>query len=598
MEEQNKNLILAIVLSFLVIFVWYIIFPPEEPVPSQELPAEAGQEAGQQRPGAIPGISLPAPEGAASEPDPGRRIGIETGRLSGSMSLAGGRIDSLSLSDYTETLGEGSPNVTLLSPSGSSGAYFALYGWAPRGSLDFGDVPGAKTPWQAPEGAVLRPGSPVVLTWSSPKGLRFAREISVDENYLFTVRQSVENAGQTPVRLSPYGIVARQGEPETIGFYILHEGAVRSSDGELQETSYDDMQDLDYSQHEQGNLELVQVRSNGWVGFTDKYWMTTMMPAAGQTFESVVKYTAANDTYQTEIRLPEASLAPGESATVETRLFAGAKEWDVIRRYEAEHGIDQFVDSIDWGWFFFLTKPMFQLLHWLNAQIGNMGWSIIALTLILKAVLFPLAFKSYKSMAKMKELQPEMEKIKKKAGEDRQALQREMMALYKKEKVNPASGCLPMLLQVPIFFALYKVIFVTIEIRHAPWLAWIRDLSAPDPTSILNLFGLLPYSVPDLGLFQFFSLSVLSILLGVSMWLQMKLNPAPTDETQKLVFGLMPWFFMFLLGTFASGLLIYWIANNIITFFQQYTIMRIQGYTPDLVGNITASFRRKKDGES
>ena len=257
--------------------------------------------------------------------------------------------------------------------------------------------------------------------------------------------------------------------------------------------------------------------------------------------------------------------------TQTTRLFAGAKEWEAIRHYQNEGGIEGFLDSIDWGWFFFLTKPIFAVLHWLNALIGNMGWAIIGLTLLIKALLFPLAYKSYSSMAKMKELQPEMEKLKEKAGDDRQKLQKDMMELYKKEKVNPASGCLPILLQIPIFFSLYKVIFVTIELRHAPWFGWIlQDLSAPDPSSIFNLFGLLPFAVPDLGFFEILSLGILPILLGISMWMQQKLNPAPTDPTQQMIFAWMPWVFMFMLGSFASGLVLYWITNNVITFIQQY----------------------------
>jgi YidC/Oxa1 family membrane protein insertase len=291
--------------------------------------------------------------------------------------------------------------------------------------------------------------------------------------------------------------------------------------------------------------------------------------------------------------LPRQSLAPGASAEVTTQFFAGAKEWDAIRAYE-KAGVDGFLDSIDWGWFFFLTKPIFAVLHWLNALIGNMGWAIIGLTLLIKALLFPLAYKSYVSMAKMKELQPEMEKLKEAAGDDRQKLQQEMMALYKKEKVNPASGCLPILLQIPIFFSLYKVIFVTLELRHAPWIGWIKDLSAPDPSSILNLFGLLPFTPPDPNsILAIISLGVLPILLGISMWIQQKLNPAPTDPTQAMIFAWLPWVFMFMLGTFASGLVVYWIANNTITFTQQYLIMRSQGYKPDVFGNVIASFKKK-----
>jgi YidC/Oxa1 family membrane protein insertase len=281
--------------------------------------------------------------------------------------------------------------------------------------------------------------------------------------------------------------------------------------------------------------------------------------------------------------------------TQPSRLFAGAKEWEVIREYQNQTGIEKFLDSIDWGWFFFLTKPIFAALHFINVFIGNMGWSIIVLTLAIKAILLPLAYKSYVSMAKMKELQPEMEKIKERAGDDRQKLQKEMMELYKKEKVNPASGCLPILLQIPIFFSLYKVIFVTIELRHAPWFGPFQDLSAPDPTSILNLFGLLPFPAPDpQSIMALIFIGILPLVLGVSMWLQQKLNPAPTDPTQAMIFAWMPWVFMFMLGGFASGLVLYWIANNLITFGQQYLIMRSQGYKPDVFGNILSSFRRSK----
>ena len=337
-------------------------------------------------------------------------------------------------------------------------------------------------------------------------------------------------------------------------------------------------------------------RSNGWVGFTDHFWMTTLIPTPGSAFRSTAKYYEQADIYQAETVLPVVSLSSGQSASVETQFFAGAKEWETIRNYE-NAGVEGFIDSIDWGWFFFLTKPIFIVLHWLNQVIGNMGWSIIGLTLLIKALLFPLAYKSYVSMAKMKELQPQMEKLKEQAGDDRQKLQQGMMELYKKEKVNPASGCLPILLQIPIFFSLYKVIFVTLELRHAPWIGWIKDLSAPDPSSIMNLFGLLPFGTPEPGsIMALIFLGILPLILGISMWLQQKLNPAPTDPTQAMIFAWMPWVFMFMLGSFASGLLVYWIANNMITFTQQYIIMRSQGYKPDVFGNISKSFQKKSKG--
>ena len=600
MDDQNKNLILATALSFIVILGWFILFPPEEPAVEPEAPAvtqtaETGAPVQAVTPPAAgaPAAAEPAPTPAAAAP----RVAIETPRLSGALSLLGGRIDTLSLSDYNETLDPASGKVTLLSPVGAEQPYYALYGWAPAGNLAYEDVPGANTLWTLEKGETLTPETPVTLKWDNGKGLTFRRTIAVDEDYLFSVTQSVENATGAPVRMAPYGIVARHGEPDTLGFFVLHEGVVRQSDKELEEIKYKDMPDMDFVDREAARAEVVQVAENGWIGFTDKYWMTTLIPSPGQAFTSVVKYVAGPEIYQVETRQPVIEVAAGGTAEADSMLFAGAKEWETIRHYQNDTGIFRFIDSIDWGIFFFLTKPIFFMLHWLHGFIGNMGWSIIALTLVIKAVLFPLAYKSYTSMAKMKELQPQMEKLKEDAGDDRQKLQQAMMELYKKEKVNPASGCLPLLLQIPIFFSLYKVIFVTIELRQAPWIGWIRDLSAPDPSSIINLFGLLPYAVPDLGAFQLISLGVLPILLGISMFLQQKLNPAPTDPAQAMVFAWMPWVFMFMLGNFASGLVLYWIANNTITFTQQYLIMRSHGYKPDVFGNILSSFKKKPKSE-
>ena len=600
MDDQNKNLILATALSFIVILGWFILFPPEEPVVEPEAPAvtqtaETGAPVQAVTPPAAgaPAAAEPAPTPAAAAP----RVAIETPRLSGALSLLGGRVDTLSLTDYNETLDPASGKVSLLSPVGAEQPYYALYGWAPAGTLAYEDVPGANTLWTLEQGETLTPETPVTLKWDNGKGLTFRRTIAVDEDYLFSITQSVENATGAPVRMAPYGIVARHGEPDTLGFFVLHEGVVRQSDKELEEIKYKDMPDMDFVDREAARAEVVQVEQNGWIGFTDKYWMTTLIPSPGQAFTSVVKYVAGAEIYQVETRQPVIEIAAGGTAQAGSMLFAGAKEWETIRHYQNDTGIFRFIDSIDWGIFFFLTKPIFFMLHWLHGFIGNMGWSIIALTLVIKAVLFPLAYKSYSSMAKMKELQPRMEEIKEKAGGDRQKLQQAMMELYKNEKVNPASGCLPLLLQIPIFFSLYKVIFVTIELRQAPWIGWIRDLSAPDPSSFLNLFGLLPYAVPDLGAFQIISLGVLPILLGISMFLQQKLNPAPTDPAQAMVFAWMPWVFMFMLGNFASGLVLYWIANNTITFTQQYLIMRSHGYKPDVFGNILSSFKKKPKSE-
>lgn len=604
MNDQNKNLILASVLSFLVIIIWFVLFPPPEPVADPNATATSAtvdangvvvppRVVGTDQTGAAQPTATETRATALSE---AVRIPINSPQLSGSISLTGGRLDDLSLKDYHKTLDPKSEKVTLLSPVGSDAAYYALYGWAPSGDLAFDDVPGANTAWSVESGSTLAPGAPVTLVWDNGKGLVFRRTIEVDDKFMFTVTQSVQNTGTTAQRMAPYGVVARQGEPKNLkGFFIIHEGAIRMSDGTLEEISYKDMRKMDVVPREGAQAEVIDVATDGWIGFTDHYWMTTLIPKPGQGFTSVAKYSAQSDIYQTEARLPTVTVQPGATATSTTQLFAGAKVWSTIRDYQNLDGIQGFLNAIDWGWFFFLTKPIFFMLHTLNSFIGNMGWSIIGLTLLIKAILLPLAYKSYVSMAKMKELQPQMEKLKEKAGDDRQKLQQEMMALYKREKVNPASGCLPILLQIPIFFSLYKVIFVTIELRQAPWIGWIRDLSAPDPSSLYNLWGIFPWAAPEPGsIMATIFIGILPLILGISMWLQQKLNPAPTDPTQAMVFAWMPWVFMFMLGGFASGLVIYWIANNTITFMQQYAIMRSQGYKPDVFGNILSTFKKKK----
>jgi YidC/Oxa1 family membrane protein insertase len=603
MDDQNRNLILATALSFLVILVWFVAFPPPEPQLDPNAVAVVEPEQG----GTAVDMALPPPaatDDTGAIPDAetagevalteAARLPIETPEIEGSISLIGGRIDDLSLRGYFETLDDDSPIVRLLSPVGSVEPYYALYGWAPGGDLGFEDVPGANTEWTVERGEILTPDTPVTLAWDNGAGLIFRRTIAVDENFMFSVTQSVENTGAGAVRLAPYGIVARHGLPDDLqNFFILHEGVVRKVDGQLDEIGYTDVPDLDFVQREAAAAEVVDVTANGWIGFTDKYWMTTLIPGADQPFTSVTKYVASADIYQTEARLPAMTVEAGQTAEVTTQLFAGAKEWETIRDYEAA-GVERFIDSIDWGWFYFITKPMFWLLHNLNLLIGNMGLAIIALTITVKAALFPLAYKSYASMARMRELQPQMEKIKERVGDDRQKMQQEMMELYKREKVNPASGCLPIILQIPIFFSLYKVIFVTLELRHAPFFGWLNDLSTPDPSSIYNLFGLLPWDAPEpTSILALIFIGVLPILLGISMWLQQKLNPQPTDPTQAAIFAWLPWVFMFMLGGFASGLLVYWIANNTITFIQQYIIMKRHGYTPDLFGNIRSSFKRK-----
>ncbi len=494
MNNQTSNTVIALVLSFLVITGWYMLFPPPEPVLDPSRPV-AGQTAGPDANGVAP---PPVVQGGTAQVTPSApaiskalaespRIAIETPDLSGSIALVGGRIDDLHLKRYHVTQKPGAETVTLFKPAGEDHAYYALYGWAPGGDLGLDDVPGALTEWTLEAGETLTPETPITLVWTNTSGMTFRRTIAVDEKYMFTISQSVENASGSAQRLQPYGVVARHGEPDDLkGFFILHEGIIREADGELGEIDYDEVAEMAVDPHEGTPAERVDVADSGWIGFTDHYWMTVLAPMVGQPFTAVAKHATGADIYQTEMRLPTVELADGASTEVTTRLFAGAKEWETIRAYETDDGITNFIDSIDWGMFFFITKPMFWLLHNLHALIGNMGWAIIGLTIVIKMILFPLAYKSYVSMARMRELQPEMEKIRERT-DDKQKQQVEIMELYKREKVNPASGCLPIFLQIPIWFSLYKVIFVTLELRHAPWIGWITCVTPPgsagSPTS-------------------------------------------------------------------------------------------------------------------
>ncbi|WP_187431584.1 Membrane protein insertase YidC [Roseobacter fucihabitans] len=600
MDDQNKNLILATALSFIVILVWFVLFPPPEPdVPLDGALTEQVTGATGTTIPAAPDASAPAPlnpqtQASDTTLQDAPRVAIETTRLTGSISLVGGRIDDLKLKDYQTTLESDATIVTMLSPQGTNDAYYALQGWAAGAGIDPSAVPGPETEWSLSAGDTLRVGSPITLTWDNGAGQVFSRSIAVDDNYMFSLTQSVSNDGNGAISVAPYGMIVQHTLPDDLeNFFILHEGAVAMADEELAETDWDEIAEAELDP-KWGRQAIVKEGVNsGWIGFTDHFWQAILIPLAGQTFDQALTYDARTDIYRAVTRMPTQTIEAGASYELTTQLFAGAKEWAMLREYEST-GVPKFIDSIDWGWFFFLTKPIFWLLHELNKLIGNMGWAIIGLTLIIKAILFPLAYKSYVSMAKMKELQPQMEKLKEEAGDDRQKMQQGMMELYKREKVNPAAGCLPILLQIPIFFSLYKVIFVTIELRHANFFGPFQDLSAPDPTSLMNFFGLLPFEGPEPGsIMALVFIGILPLLLGISMWLQQKLNPAPTDPTQQMIFAWMPWVFMFMLGGFASGLVVYWIANNTITFTQQYLIMRSQGYKPDVFGNIKGGFSKK-----
>ena len=579
MDAQNtKNLILAMVLSFLVLFGWTLLFPPPEisdqPGITGNEPLDSLEEPDQDK--LIPSVSESAVATVTAS-----RVGINTKRLSGSIWLKGGRIDDLQLNDYKTSLMDEALEVKLLQED-----YLIHYGWQDNSKItEKLDLPGPNTIWKLVSGTELTERTPIKLKWDNGKGLAFERVIEIDKNYMFKITQTVINSSNNSYQLQPYGVIQRNGRPDTIGFFILHEGVVEMSDKTLNEITYKKMT-------KEG---ILSSNKTEWAGFTDKYWMTTLIAEPGKFFSSKKEFNSDQNRYLIEMKPGTQEINPNSRGSITTFLFAGAKEVATIKSYEKNLEIYNFIDSVDWGWFFFLTKPIFSLLEIFNNYIGNMGWSIILLTLFMKTLLLPLAYKSFVSMSKLKKLQPEMEKIKERAGDDRVKLQQEMMNLYKTQKVNPAAGCLPILLQIPIFFSLYKVLFVTIEMRHAPFIGWIKDLSAPDPTSFLNLFGLLPYSTPGPeSIFGIISIGVYPILMGVTMWMQQKLNPTPTDKTQAMIFAWMPWIFMFMLGQFSSGLVIYWVANNTIQFIQQYLIMTSQGVRPDVFGNILASIRSIK----
>ena len=433
MDDQNKNLILATVLSFLVILTWFVagpmLFPQWFPKPEM-VQTDAAPETGTTPPSAAAGEAA-AVAAASTEPLPDApRLTIDTPKLSGSISMLGGRLDDLSLKTYRETTQPGSDIVRLLSPVGKDTPYYAVFGWAPGNGLTIDDVPGAKSEWKIAAGGTLAPDKPVTLRWENGKGLIFTRTIAVDGDFMFTVSDQVENTGTTEARLAPYGIIARHGLPKLQNIYVVHEGMVRRTDGKLEETKYKNVASLPVVDREGAQAEVIEATTDGWIGFTDHYWMTTLIPEQGKPYTSVSKYVAGADIYQAEVRQPLMTIAPGGTGETTTRLFAGAKEWETIRRYENEGGVAGFIDSIDWGWFYFLTKPIFHILHWLHGLIGNMGLAIIGLTFFLKLLVLPLAYKSYVSMARMKELQPEIEALKLRAGDDKPKMQKEMMQLY------------------------------------------------------------------------------------------------------------------------------------------------------------------------
>lgn len=610
--QDSRNMILAIVLSIGVLFGWqYFVAGPQ----LERAAIQAEQDAAQRNtdPAAT---DLPTPGAVASDPSAGAeqiqpgataiqryadrqsalsaqpRVKIDTPALVGSINLVGARLDDLELKEYHETVDDTSPIIKLLNPLGSENAYFIEQGWVAANG-DSVTLPDGRSEWSVSGNATLTPANPVTLTFDNGEGLVFGRTFSVDEHYLFTVTQSVENTSGVSVSLFPYSRIARHGTPDVANFFVLHEGPIGVlGDENLIEKSYGDLED-------EGQIDVES--EGGWLGLTDKYWATAILPAPGTPISARFSATkpSATDVYQTSFVDQQAvTAAPGAKQSITSYVYAGAKVESTIDSYEKEFGFDRIELLIDWGWFHFMTKPMFYVIRWLNSVLGNFGLAILAVTVMVKAVFFPLANRSYASMAAMRVVQPEMKRIQEQHKDDRAAQQQAMMALYKEKKINPVSGCWPILIQIPVFFSLYKVLFVTIEMRHAPFFGWIQDLAAQDPTNVFNLFGLLPYDPTALPLIgSFLAIGIWPLFMGITMWVQMKLNPPPPDPNQAMIFNLMPILFTFMLGTFPAGLVIYWAWNNLLSVIQQWFIMKRHGAEVDLFGNILRSVGLRKDAD-
>lgn len=558
--DDKRNIILAMLLTGLILFGWPILaekFFPSAVQTAEMQVEEQRSEDGIVTPGGSPTATAapaaPRERSVALKDSP--RIAIETPKLLGSIALKGARIDDIILPTYKETLDKDSQSIHLFSPSGTENAYFAGFGWSGDGLK----APNADTLWQA-DGEKLTPTSPVTLSWDNGAGQRFEIALSIDENYMITAAQKVSNNSAAAVGVRPYGFISRATKPVELDTWTIHVGPMGVFNGAAD-------YDLNYEDLDEGEKPSAIASTGGWIGFTDKYWLSAMVPDQSTQFDGQFRKGAGNG-YQADFSLKPLVLGSGKAVTHTSRLFVGAKEVKTLEAYQdginGEPGIALFDRSIDWGWFYWFEKPMFALLHWLFTQIGNFGVAIIALTFVVRGLMFPIAQKQFASMAAMRAIQPKMKALQEKHKDDKPKLQQELMDLYKKEKVNPFSGCMPIFLQIPIFFALYKVLMLTIEMRHQPFVLWIKDLSAPDPLHVLNLFGLLDFTPP-----AFLGIGILAIILGITMWLQFRLNPAPMDDMQKQIFAIMPWMMMFIMAPFAAGLLIYWITSNLLTVAQQ-----------------------------
>jgi YidC/Oxa1 family membrane protein insertase len=622
---DNRNTILAVILSGLVLIAWQYFYnmpQMEKQRVAQQAQSEMVKPA--QQPGTTTTLSTTPQTGAAptanapaaATPVVNRetaiasvpRVKIETPRVTGSISLKGARIDDLSLVQFRETVDPTSPAIVLLSPSGTAEPYYAEFLWLPASGAA-AKVPNADTVWQQEGSGNLSPNNPVTLKYDNGDGLTFRRTIAIDDRYLFTIKDEVSNVGNAPVTLYPFALISRGGTPPVSGYAILHEGLIGYlGEQGLQEYTYKNVDDSKTPIDSSGARGVAFPKvTNAWLGITDKYWATALLPDTNLTLESA-RFSAggALKRYQADYMLAPQTVAIGGTASANARLFAGAKEASVVGinfplvgfgGYTRELGLNHFDLLIDWGHFYFITKPMFLALDWFYHLVGNFGIAILLVTVIVKLLFFPLANKSYASMAKMKSVQPQLAALKERYPDDRVKQQQEMMEIYKKEKINPVAGCLPVVVQIPVFFSLYKVLFITIEMRHAPFFGWIKDLSAPDPTNLFTLFGLIPFDPialmgPHIG--SYLVLGIWPIIMGITMWFQMKLNPTPPDPTQKMIFDWMPLIFTFMLAGFPAGLVIYWAWNNLLSVLQQSFIMRRNGVKVELFDNLKAVFGPKK----
>ena len=552
---DSKNVIAAISLSAAVIILYGLFFAPPAPDPKQlqteknttvETAAEDMPSINQNQE-----VSKVSRNDAMVEDD---RVLFENDNIKGSISLSGGSIDDLTFKKYTETL-NGNDNIVLLNPKKVQNGYYIETGWATANKNI--NIPNSNTIWKIEGNNKLTPNSPVRLTWTNDNNIKFEKEISLDNQYLFTVKQSITNNSEKTYNFYPYGQIIRNQAPEVTNFYILHEGLLGVFDDQLVEQDYDDIQEKKYS---------VNAKT-GWLGITDKYWITSLIPENNKDFRTDFDYK--NKFRANFIETNATEVGANETKSNEIKIIIAAKEVDVIDGYAERLNISKYDLAIDWGWFYFIVKPLFFAIDYFFKITGNFGIAIILITACIRIAFFPLANYSFRSMAKMKVLQPEMTRLKELHKEDKMKLQQEMMALYKKEKVNPVSGCLPIFIQIPFFFAIYKMLFVTIEMRHQPFFGWIKDLSERDPTSIFNLFGLIPWDPPS-----FLIIGAWPVFMGVTMYLQQKLNPTPPDPIQAKIFMFFPLFLTVILAPFPSGLVIYWTINNVLTMAQQYVIMK------------------------